>query len=176
MDDSITLKGIKQGLLVTVKPDGRWPDLAGRLMTLIDPLGNSLPRRPGHPVAWPARFAAQRSGDIQAQLARRDVTLAAVLSDSFTTTGSRRMGLKTAPTDGFRDGCQCGDALKPPPIDPEERGSDGVLIRSTLRSGAPCTARTRGGGGSVNAGAMIVAGGCHCLGRLRSRPRGRQWR
>jgi septum site-determining protein MinC len=171
MDDSITLKGIRQGLLVTVKPEGRWPDLAGRLVTLIDSQGNFF--RGAHVTLSLGERDLRRNdlANIQAQLAQRDVTLVAVLSDSFTTAGSaEKLGLKTALSAGELEmDASAALPLKPPPIDPEERGTDGVLIRRTLRSGR--TVHSDGHVvvvGDVNAGAVIVAGGDVIVwGRLR---------
>jgi septum site-determining protein MinC len=171
MDDSITLKGIKEGLLVTVKPEGRWPDLAGRLMTLIDSQGHFF--RGAHVTLSLGERDLRRNelASVQAQLAQRDVTLVAVLSDSFTTAGSaEKLGLKTALSAGELEmDASAALSLKPPPIDPEERGTDGVLIRRTLRSGR--TVHSDGHVvvvGDVNAGAVIVAGGDVIVwGRLR---------
>ena len=60
-------------------------------------------------------------------------------------------------------------ALRPPPIDPEERGTDGVLIKRTLRNGR--TIHSDGHVvvlGDVNAGAMVIAAGDVIVwGRLR---------
>ena len=58
---------------------------------------------------------------------------------------------------------------KPPPIDPEEHGTHGVLIDHTLRNGR--TIHSQGHVvvlGDVNAGAVVVAGGDVIVwGRLR---------
>lgn len=171
MDDSITLKGIKEGLLVTIKPEGRWSDLTGRLMTLIDSQGNFFR---GAQVTLSLGPRDLRRGDlanVQSLLAQRDVALVAVLSDSITTASSaEKLGLRTALSARELE-MDVVPALprKPPPIDPEERGTDGVLIRRTLRSGR--TVHSDGHVvvlGDVNAGAVIVAGGDVIVwGRLR---------
>ena len=37
MDDQITIKGIKEGLLITLRPESiEWNDLCARLVTRID--------------------------------------------------------------------------------------------------------------------------------------------
>jgi septum site-determining protein MinC len=164
MDDSITLKGIKEGLLVTVKPEGKWSDLTGRLMNVIDAQGNFF-RGAEVTLALGAREVRRHElANVQKLLLRRDVTLVAVLSESTTTTGSaRKLGLRTelsAPQLEEEEGVGDVLALRPPPIDPEERGTDGVLIKRTLRNGR--TIHSDGHVivlGDVNAGAMIIAAG-----------------
>jgi septum site-determining protein MinC len=173
MDDSITLKGIKEGLLVTVKPDGKWSDLTGRLMGVIDAQGNFF-RGAEVTLALGGREVRRHElANVQKLLSRRDVTLVAVLSDSATTTGSaRKLGLRTelaAPQLEEAESEEDVLALRPPPIDPEERGTDGVLIKRTLRNGR--TIHSDGHVivlGDVNAGAMIIAAGDVIVwGRLR---------
>ena len=173
MDDSITLKGIKQGLLVTVKPDGKWSDLTARLMTMIDAQSAFFRGAQIAVAVGPREVRRHELANLIKLLEKRDVILLAVLGDSATTIGSaRKLGLKTAltelemepPSDEF-------DAAQdmPPPIDPEEHGTDGVLIKRTLRNGR--VVRSEGHVvvvGDVNAGAVIVARGDVIVwGRLR---------
>lgn len=171
MDDSITLKGIKEGLLVTVKPDGKWSDLTGRLVTLIDGQSHFFRGAQLTLSVGPRELRRHELANVQKLLAGRDVTLRAVLSESSTTLGSaQQLGLKTTLTQVELETPQIEpEALKPPPIDPEERGTSGVLIRRTLRNGRA----VHSDGhvvvlGDVNAGAVIVAGGDVVVwGRLR---------
>jgi septum site-determining protein MinC len=94
------------------------------------------------------------------------VTLVAVLSNSAATVGSaRKLGLVTdlAELDAHideREAVEVAFPLIPPPIDPEEHGTTGVLVKRTVRSGR----LVQSDGhvvvlGDVNAGAVIVAGG-----------------
>lgn len=175
MDDSITLKGIKQGLLVTVKPDGKWSDMTGRLMNMIDAQSAFFRGAQIAVAVGPREVRRHELANMIKLLEKRDVILLAVLGDSAATVGSaRKLGLKTAlselelepapPDDGF-------EALRelPPPIDPEEHGTEGVLIKRTLRNGR--VVHSDGHVvvlGDVNAGAVIVARGDVIVwGRLR---------
>lgn len=171
MDDSITLKGIRQGLLVTVKPDGRWSDVTSRLTTLIDSQGTFFKGAQVTLAIGPRELRYQELANVQKLLAKRDVTLLAVLSDSDRTSGAaQKLGVKTDLTalDLQGNGTDA-PPLRPPPIDPEERGTQGVLIKRTLRNGR--TVHSDGHVvvvGDVNAGAVITAGGDVVVwGRLR---------
>jgi len=173
MDDSITLKGIKQGLLVTIRPEGRWSDLTARLMSLID-AQSAFFRGAQIAVAVGAREVRRHElANLIKLLEKRDVALLAVLGESATTVGSaRKLGLKTAlselelesPEEPFE-----AQPEMPPPIDPEEHGTGGVLIKRTLRNGR--VVHSDGHVvvvGDVNAGAVIVARGDVIVwGRLR---------
>jgi septum site-determining protein MinC len=171
MDDSITLKGIKEGLLITIKPEGKWSDLTGRLMMLIDSQGGFFKGAQVTLSLGPREVRRHELANVERLLAKRDVSLVAVLSDSATTTGSaRKLELRTALSSV--DMVPAGVdplALKPPPIDPEEHGTQGVLIRHTLRNGR--TVHSNGHVvvlGDVNAGAVVVAAGDVIVwGRLR---------
>lgn len=172
MDDSITLKGIKQGLLITVKPDGRWSDMASRLTTLIDSQVNFFTGAQVALALGSREIRRHELSNLQKQLDKRSVTLIAVLSDSPGTDAvARKMGLLTALPAGDLAETETEDALplRPPPIDPEEYGTEGVLVRRTLRNGR--TVHSDGHVvviGDVNAGAVVIAGGDVVVwGRLR---------
>lgn len=162
MDDTITLKGIKQGLLVTVKSDGRWADATSRLTALIDSQGTFFKGAQVTLSLGPRELRYQELANVQKLLAKRDVTLLAVLSDSDRTSiAAQKLGVKTDLTALELQG-NGADALplRPPPIDPEERGTQGVLVKRTLRNGR--TVHSDGHVvvlGDVNAGAVITAGG-----------------
>lgn len=162
MDDSITLKGIKEGLLVTVKPDGRWSDLTNRLISLIDSQGGFFRGAQIALALGPRTLRRHELSNVQKLLSKRDVTLIAVLSNSADTNNAAlKLGLKTdLPVADMATQPVAAIPLKPPPIDPEERGTDGVLIKRTLRNGR--TVHSDGHVvviGDVNAGAVIVAAG-----------------
>jgi septum site-determining protein MinC len=172
MDDSITLKGIKQGLLVTVKPDGKWSDMSTRLLRLIDEQGAFFRGAQVTLAVGPRDLRRHELTQVQKQLFKRDVTLLAVLSESdMTVTTTRKLGLRTDLVDlGTQPNRPVEPALpKPPPIDPEERGTPGVLVKRTLRNGR--MVHSEGHVvvlGDVNAGAVIVAAGDVIVwGRLR---------
>ena len=166
MDDSITLKGIRQGLLITIRPDGRWSELSGRLMKVIDEQGGFFVGAQVTLALGEREIRRHELSNVQKLLAKRDVSLVAVLSESASTLGSaRKLGLATdlgdldvpgddesSPVDAF--------SLQPPPIDPEEHGTSGVLIKRTVRNGRLVQADGHVVVvGDVNAGSMIVAGG-----------------
>jgi septum site-determining protein MinC len=165
MDDSITLKGIRQGLLVTIKPDGRWAELSGRLMKLIDEQGGFFVGAQVTLSLGEREVRRHELANMQKLLAKRDVSLLAVLSESAATIGSaRKLGLVTDLADldvhADEDAAVAAFPLMPPPIDPEEHGTTGVLVKRTVRNGR----LVQSDGhvvvlGDVNAGAMIVAGG-----------------
>jgi len=173
MDDSITLKGIKQGLLVTVKPEGRWSDLTARLMAVIDAQSGFFRGAQIAVAVGPREVRRHELANLVKLLEKRGVTLLAVLGDSATTTGSaRKLGLKTALSELELEAPEDGagaPAELPPPIDPEEHGTGGVLIKRTLRNGR--VVQSDGHVvvlGDVNAGAVIVARGDVIVwGRLR---------
>jgi septum site-determining protein MinC len=171
MDDSITLKGIKQGLLVTIKPEGKWSDRTARLMTLIDSQSSFFRGAQVTLSLGPREVRRHELANVRTLLAKRDVTLLAVLSDSPTTGGSaHKLGLKTDLSSVELESEAVEPVpLRPPPIDPEEHGTDGVLIKRTLRNGRAVHSDGHVAVvGDVNAGAVIVAGGDVIVwGRLR---------
>lgn len=171
MDDSITIKGIKNGLLVTMKPEGRWPDLAGRLVKLIEAQGTFFQGAQVILSVGPREVRHTDLANVQKQLDKHQVKLIGVLSDSVNTQAAAlRLGLEVDLGASDLDTLQVEPvAPGPPPIDPEERGTEGVLINHTLRNGR--TVHSQGHVvvlGDVNAGAVIVAGGDIVVwGRLR---------
>lgn len=173
MDDSITLKGIKQGLLVTMKPEGRWPDLTARLVAQIDAQSAFFRGAQVALAVGPREVRRHELANLLKLLSARDVSVLAVLSEDAATIGSaRKLGLKTSLTElELEPPDSSFEALAelPPPIDPEEHGTGGVLIKRTLRNGR--VVRSDGHVvvlGDVNAGAVIVARGDVIVwGRLR---------
>lgn len=172
MDDSITLKGIKQGLLVTVKPDGKWSDLSNRLVRVIEEQGDFFRGAQVVLSVGPREVRRHELSTMQKLLVTRDVTLLAVLAESDVTQGvARKLGLKTTLSEIATQAREVEPALphRPPPIDPEEHGTTGVLIKRTLRNGR--VVHSEGHAvvlGDVNAGAMIIATGDVIVwGRLR---------
>lgn len=171
MDDSITLKGIKEGLLVTVRPDGKWSDRTARLAAMIDAQGHFFRGAQVVLAVGPRELKHQDLAQVQKLLQKRDVALIAVLGDHASTkSAAAKVGLRTTlPQTGLE--AQMIETLpeKPPPIDPEERGTPAVLIDHTVRNGRA----VHSDGhivvlGDVNAGAVVVArGNIVVWGRLR---------
>jgi septum site-determining protein MinC len=163
VDEAITIKGIRDGLLVRLG-DGDWDMLTAALLARIDARPDFF-RGASVAVHVGARMleddAIKKLND---SLAEREVRLWALLGESpETARAARRLQLET----------ELPDPLPPveelPPIDSDERGSQGVLVRHTLRSGRS----VRHSGhvviiGDVNPGAEVVAGGDVVVwGRLR---------
>lgn len=164
MDDSIAIKGIREGLLLTIRSDGgEWAELTARLAMRIDEQRGFFK---GARVALDVGSRPVRHHELdslRALLTKREVTLWAVISTSGTTQGSaRNLGLETALVPQH-------EQLETPEVNPEEVGTPGVLIDHTLRSGR--TVRYDGHVivvGDVHPGAEIVAGGNIIIwGRLR---------
>ncbi len=162
-DDAVAIRGIREGLLLTVKPDGEWAEMVTRLATRIDEKRDFFK---GARVALDVggRPVIQHDLDnLRAILRKREMTLWAVISTSPTTqTAARNLSLETALV-------AQQEQLDTPEINPEEAGIPGVMIDHTLRSGR--TVRCQGHVvvyGDVNPGAEIIAGGSVIIwGRLR---------
>lgn len=183
----LEIKGIKNGLLVYMKPAADWQQLVTELVTTIDRQSDFFK---GARIALDVGGRSLRRYELdslQNVLNAREVTLWAVLSESMTTLSTaRKLDLQTslesqeAPVANASTAAERSpiaatllaeeaDDGAPPPIDPEEIGTSGVLVKRTLRSGR--TVRSDGHVvviGDVNPGAEIVAGGDVIIwGRLR---------
>jgi septum site-determining protein MinC len=163
----VAIKGVKDGLLISISPYEEWGAVTSDLAARVDQqsafyAGARVTLEVG---ARPVRKDELLS--LRALLERRGMTLYAVTSESSTTIDSAsaldlRANLITpAPTGATADGQVAYNA--------EEDGSAGVLIRRTLRSGR--TVHSQGHVviyGDVNPGAEIIAGGDVIVwGRLR---------
>jgi septum site-determining protein MinC len=184
---SLEIKGVRNGLLVHVRPDAEWVDVVRQLLTQIDRQSEFFK---GARIALDVgdlSLRRQELGILQRMLSDRNVTLWAVLSTDATTVSTvRKLELQTnlVPPEaaagtqtGARPGPTVAETLlkidqddgAPPPINPEETGTPGVLLKRTLRSGRAI----RDAGhvvviGDVNPGAEIIAGGDVIVwGRLR---------
>jgi len=167
VSDAIAIKGIKDGLLVTVNGGGAWAETAPALMTRIDQSADFFRGAKLSLDVGPRAINAADLGRLRDTLSERNVSLVAVLSESVATTrAAQALGLKIAL------------ATAPPPsvqaridaeADPEELREDAVLVRRTMRSGR--SVRHAGNVvvlGDVNPGAEIIASGDVIVwGRLR---------
>lgn len=170
MDDSITIKGIKDGLLVTLAPDDKWSDQVKRLVKLIDAQGSFFNGAQVTLSLGPRDLRRRELAHVKDQLEKHQVQLIGILSESMNTQGAAlKLGLNVDLASGQLETRQVDVIPKPPPIDPEEHGSPGVLINHTLRNGR--TVHSNGHAviiGDVNAGAVVVAAGDVIVwGRLR---------
>jgi septum site-determining protein MinC len=162
----VLLPDVAEGLLLTVKPGGaEWLDLMTSLFSRID---QQAAFYKGARVALDVGSRPLRPFELdslKAGLARRSMTLWAVVSDSATTnTTARNMRLETSLVAD-------AEQMEVMETDPEETGTPGIIIDHTLRSGR--TVRNNGNViviGNVNPGAEIVAGGNVIVwGKLRGR-------
>lgn len=163
MTVSVNIKGIKEGLLVTVG-DGEWED-ASRV--LLEKLGEKAEFFKGARLVLqigPRALGAAALGQLRDDLGDLNINLWTVLSESTVTeNAAKAYGLEVA--------LPKPKTLPPelPPIDPNEDGSDAILVNHTLRSGK--SVRYVGHVivmGDVNAGAEVVAGGSILVwGRIR---------
>lgn len=164
---AVSIKGIRDGLLIALGEDGSWDDAKTALLSRIRSQGEFFR---GARVALDVGDRALDREEIRKlrdKLAEHDVTLWAVLGQSPETIRSgRRLDLETELKDAAVDGASEGEL---PPIDSNEHGSSGVLVRNTIRSGR--IVRNIGHVvviGDVNPGAQIIAGGDVLVwGRLR---------
>ena len=157
MPDPITIKGIREGLLVTVGDAETWPITAQGLLTRIDETADFFKGAKLALAIGARAISAADLGRLRDDLSERNVSLWAVLSDSpLTVSAAQALGLNVAlPTSG--------PAKREQPereVDSEEARQEAVYLRRTLRSGR--SVRHTGHVivvGDVNAGAEIVADG-----------------
>ena len=166
MPDSIAIKGIREGLLVSVGDSETWPLTSTGLLTRIDEATDFFKgARLALAIGGRALTAAEL-GRLRDDLSERNVNLWAVLSDSpLTTNAAQALGLNIAlPT--------TAPAQRNVPdveVDSEEARGEAAYVRRTLRSGR--SVRHTGHVivvGDVNAGAEVIADGDVIVwGRLR---------
>jgi septum site-determining protein MinC len=161
MTAPLTIKGIREGLLITVG-GGEWEAARAALLQSIDVQGAFFNGAKVALQLGERTLGAADLGGLREALADRDVQLWAILSDSpQTRQSSADLGLALALTRETADDI--------PEIDTELLGDEAVLVHRTLRSGN--TIRHPGHVvviGDVNPGAEIIAGGNVVVwGRLR---------
>ncbi len=161
--DNVTIKGVNDGLLISLDEVEEWLTVTADLAAKIDNKNEFYAgARVTIDVGTRPVPKYELSG-LRALLERRNLELTVVVSDSTTTLESANaLDLRTgASTEG-----KPNEAL---PISPEEEGTNGVLIKRTLRSGR--VVKSQGHVvilGDVNPGAEIVAHGDIIIwGRLR---------
>ncbi|HBX68132.1 MAG TPA: septum site-determining protein MinC, partial [Chloroflexi bacterium] len=158
----VTIKGIREGLLITLT-EGEWPVLEEALLQRIDQQANFLKGAQLTLDVGNQILKAADIGHLRDVLSERSINLRALLSHSPTTElSAQNLGLATR-------------LSKPTPdrlmrtFDTELSGDEAILIQRTLRSGH--SLKYEGHViviGDVNPGAEIVAGGNVIVwGRLR---------
>ena len=164
----ITVKGIRD-ILVIELGSGEWESAEDSLIEHIQSQSSFFK---GATVALKLGDRALNRDDIkklQDKLAEHDVRLSTLLGTSpDTIREARRMELDTTLPEGASPSAQ-DELADLPPIDSQELGSAGVLVKNTIRSGRI----VKHAGhvlviGDVNPGAQIIAGGDILVwGRLR---------
>lgn len=168
MNDIVSIKGIKDGLLVTLSTTDDWLVITKHLAEKLDEKAGFFAGARVTVELGERPVPKYELSSLKALLERRSLTLVVVQSSSATTIESANaLDLRTSvPEELKRKNDFDDDAL---PIDPEEQGTLGVMIRRTLRSGR--TVHSRGHVvvfGDVNPGAKIIATGDVIIwGRLR---------
>jgi len=164
--DMISIKGIQDGLLIGISPTEEWQKITAELAARIDEQNSFFDGAKITVDVGERPVPKYELSSLKALLERRGLTLSMVLSDSITTQDAAiALDLRTN-TAQHIPGRQQRDTL---PIDPEEAGTNGVMIKRTLRSGR--TVHSLGHVvvfGDVNPGAKIIAAGDIIVwGRLR---------
>lgn len=163
---TVAIKGIKDGLLISLSPTEEWGAITSDLAARIDEQGAFFAGARITIDVGERPVSRHELGSLKALLERRGLRLAVVLSDSHTTIdAAQALDLRTNLA-GTLPGRERNETL---PINPEEEGTAGVMIRRTLRSGR--TVHSAGHVvvlGDVNPGAEILAAGDIIVwGRLR---------
>jgi septum site-determining protein MinC len=162
MKPSLTVKGIQNGLLITL-PAGEWLNVTDQLMETVAAQDDFFRGARLAIQVEDRALGAAELGSLRSALAEHEVTLWAIISTSETTQSaaadlglSRDLEIRRAEDDDI-------------PVDTQLPGEEAVLLQRTLRSGH--SVRHPGHVvviGDVNPGAEIIAGG-HIVvwGRLR---------
>jgi septum site-determining protein MinC len=161
-EQTVAIKGVKDGLLISLSPTEEWLVITSELASKIDEQSAFFSGAHITIDVGERPVPKHELTSLKALLERRGLTLAVVLSDSQTTIdAAQALDLRTNPGRIT--------AHEAAPISSEEEGSTGVLIRRTLRSGR--TVHSNGHVvvyGDVNPGAEIIANGDIIVwGRLR---------
>lgn len=163
----VSIKGVRNGLLIILDDSSPWEQVVDNLFERLNQRSDFYR---GVRVALQVGERDLDHEDIKKlrdRLAKHDLQLASLLGKSAETMRTaRREGLDTDLPD--TDNSQ-HDINELPPIDSNEYGTSGVMVKSTLRSGR--IVRHVGHVviiGDVNPGAQIIAGGDVLVwGRLR---------
>lgn len=154
-EEVITIKGISDGLLISLSPTEKWERITAELAARLDEKADFFAGAQVTIQVGERPVPKYELSSLRALLERRNMALMMVISDSHTTLASA-----TALDIRTRAATRTADTDADIPIDPEEQGTLGVLIRRTLRSGR--TVHSRGHVvvyGDVNPGAKIIAAG-----------------
>ncbi len=165
-DELISIKGVKDGLLISLSTTEQWKSITSELATKIDAQVDFYSGANVTVDLGTRPVPKYELSSLKALLERRGLTLTVVLSDSDTTNQSAMALDLRAETGNQVPG---RDAQETVPISSEETGTTGIMFKRTLRSGR--TIHSEGHVvvyGDVNPGAKIIADGDIIIwGRLR---------
>ena len=160
-DETVLIKGIRGGLLVTLDSTPSWDEAEVALLDRIEGQGEFFR---GAQITLQVGDRQLDSEDIRKlkdKLAKHDVKLQALLGTSADTLrAARRSELDTELPEDAAAIDEQREVKDLPPIDSNENVADAVVFKSTLRSGR--VIRHVGHViviGDVNPGAQIIAGG-----------------
>lgn len=158
--DIVSIKGIKDGLLVTLSATEEWQQIIDELASRIDAKTSFFKGARITVDVGERPVPKYELTSLKAMLERRGLVLVVVQTISKTTFESAQaLDLRTIFPEEVRSNPN-DEVLDTLPIDPEEPGTPGVMIRRTLRSGR--TVHSRGHViiyGDVNPGAKVIATG-----------------
>ena len=165
-EQTVAIKGIKDGLLVSLSASEEWQSITSDLAARIDQQSTFFAGARITVDVGERPVPRHELGSLKALLERRGLSLWAVLSASTTTIdAAQSLDIKTTtsvPIPGREE-------AEESEFNPEEVGTVGVMIKRTLRSGR--TVNSAGHVvvlGDVNPGAEIIAAGDIIVwGRLR---------
>ncbi len=162
IEDLIAIKGVNDGLLISLSTTESWQAVADQLAARIDEKAefyagaNVIVELGTRPVP------KYELSSLKALLERRGLTLALVRSVSDTTIKSAAALALRSESNGQAEASPiaAAPAQETKPVNPEETGTHGILFRRTLRSGR--TIHSDGHViifGDVNPGAKVIAVG-----------------
>jgi septum site-determining protein MinC len=158
--DLVSIKGVKDGLLVILSATEEWHIITKELASRIDEKGDFFVGAHVTIDVGERPVPKYELSSVKALLERRGLKLMVVQTSSQTTYDSAQaLDLRTTVPEELQT-IPNNDILDTLPIDSEEQGTSGVMLRRTLRSGR--TVHSRGHVvvvGDVNPGAEIVATG-----------------
>lgn len=168
-EQTFVIKGVKDGLLISLSPTEQWNAMTADLAAHIDQRSAFFAGARIIIDVGDRPVPRHELSSLKALLERRELTLWAVLSESSTTVdAANALDLRTSAGSIVPGRSTVEEATE---INPEENGIPGVLIRRTLRSGR--TVHSAGHVvvyGDVNPGAEIIATGDIIIwGRLRGK-------
>lgn len=162
-EEIVSIKGIKDGLLITLSPTEEWQSITQELAARIDEKQAFFKGARVTIDVGERPVPKYELTSLKALLDRRELTMIVVQSSSATTIESAHaLDLRAnVPQDSRQQKNELdNELLDALPIDSEEQGTVGVMIKRTLRSGR--TVHSRGHVivfGDVNPGAKIIATG-----------------